>query len=244
MFTKKVCFKEINNKKVGIIGGVGPQATQFIYEKIIYFSQSKYGAKNNNDYPHILIESVPVPDFISDKKQIKVAREMLVKAVQSLAKAGATKLCIGSNTVHILLEDLKKNTDIEFISIIELVAKKCKSYGFTKVGLLGTPILINSNLYEQELKKNNIKLVLPNKNEIKITDNIIRNVLAGKKILDKKKEYIEVLNSLFNRGAQTIILGCTELPLVINYKYLKNRVISSGEALAEGIADYYYKSNK
>ena len=233
-----------NNKKIGIIGGVGPQATQFIYGKIIEFSQSKYGAKNNNDYPQLVIENVPVPDFISDTTQIEIAKGMLIKSAQSLTKAGATRLCIGSNTVHILLEELKKSTNVEFISMIELVAKKCIEHNFNKVGLLGTPVLIKSGLYEQELKKNGIDLVLPTEKEIEIADCIIRDVLAGHKSFDKKQEYIGALNDLFGRGAQAIILGCTELPLAINYEALGNRTISSDEVLAEGIVDYYYGSNE
>lgn len=232
-----------NNKKVGIIGGVGPQATQFIYGKIIDYSQSKYRAKNNSDYPQMIIESVPVPDFISDTNQIEVAKGMLIKSVQSLTIAGATRLCIGSNTVHILLRELEKSTEVEFISMIELVAKKCVKHGFNKVGLLGTSILIESGLYQQELQKHGIELVLPTEIEIKIADSIIRDVLAGHKVFDKKQEYIGALNDLFRRGAQAIILGCTELPLAINYEALGNRTISSDEVLAEGIVDYYYSSN-
>ena len=63
------------NKKIGIIGGVGPQSTNFIYEKIIYFSQTKYNAKDNADYPKLIIESVPVPDFISNKDNIVIAKK-------------------------------------------------------------------------------------------------------------------------------------------------------------------------
>lgn len=228
------------NKKIGIIGGVGPQATQFIYERIIEFSQSKYKAKNNNDYPRILIDSVPVPDFISDTSQIEIAKNMLLDSAKNLANAGATKLCIGSNTVHILLEDLKKATNIEFISMIELVAQKCLLQGFKKVGILGTPVLLKSGIYEQELKKHAIELILPTDEEIAISDSIIRDVLAGHKAHDKKQEYINALNDLFSRGSQAIILGCTELPLAINYEALGNKTISSDEVLAEGIVDYYY----
>lgn len=227
-------------KKIGIIGGVGPQATQFIYGKIIEYSQSKYQAKNNDDYPQIIIESVPVPDFISDTSKIEIAKEMLIKSVQSLTKAGATRLCIGSNTVHILLDELKKSTEAEFISMIELVASKCVKHSYTKVGLLGTPVLVKSGLYDQELKKNGIELVLPTENEIEIADSIIRDILAGKKSYSKKHEYISALNDLFGRGAQAIILGCTELPLAIDYEALGNRIISSDEVLAEGTVDYYY----
>lgn len=229
----------INNKKIGIIGGVGPQATKFIYEKIIELSQSKYGAKNNNDYPDLIIESLPVPDFISDKNQIEVAKKMLIESTQSLVKAGATRLCLGSNTVHILLDELRKSTTVEFISMIELVAKKCVENKFLKVGLFGTPVLLESGLYKKELEKNGIELILPNKEEIEISDSIIRDVLAGQKI-SKKQEYITALNNVFEQGAQSIILGCTELPLTINYEALGNRIISSDEVLAEGIVDYYY----
>jgi len=228
------------NKKIGIIGGVGPQATQFIYEKIIEFSQKKYGAKNNNDYPKVLIDSVPVPDFISDTSNIEVAKQMLIESAKGMIRAGSTKLCIGSNTVHILLEEIKKASNGDFISMIELVAKKCAEQGFHKVGILGTPVLIKSGLYKSELNKLGIELILPTDKEIEIADSIIRHVLAGEKTYRKKVEYINTLNDLFSRGAETIILGCTELPLAINYEALGNRTISSDEVLAEGIVDYYY----
>ncbi len=170
------------NKKIGVIGGVGPQATQFIYGKIIEFSQKKYGAQNNDDYPRILIESVPVPDFISDTSQIETAKEMLVEAIHSLTKAGATKLCIGSNTVHILLDELKKATSVGFISMVELVAKKCVKHNFKKVGFLGTLVLLKSGLYARELQKHGIEIILPTDEQIIVLDKIIRCVLAGQKI--------------------------------------------------------------
>ena len=183
---------------------------------------------------------MPVPDFISNTDQIEVAKTMLIKAAQGLEAAGVTRLCIGSNTVHILLEELKKSTNIEFISMIKLVADKCSAQGFKKVGILGTPVLIKSGIYAKELEKQNIKLILPTDEEINIADSIIRHVLAGEKTYTKKQEYIKALNDLFSRGSQAIILGCTELPLAINYEALGNRTISSDEVLAEGIVDYYY----
>lgn len=99
-------MKKIINKKIGIIGGIGPQATEFIYKKIIQFSQIKYSAKNNDDYPYIVIESLPIPDFISNKNNLLKAKQMLFETIKILEKAGATKLVIASNTVHILLHEL------------------------------------------------------------------------------------------------------------------------------------------
>ncbi len=228
------------NKKVGIIGGVGPQSTNFIYEKIIEYSQYKYHAKDNSDYPRIVIESVPVPDFISNKINIEIAKKMLIDAVKELSNAGATRLCIGSNTVHILLQDLMNQTDVPFISMIDLVAKECVSSGFKKVGILGTPTLISSGLYSQALTKNNIESILPTDRQLHIVEKIIRHVIAGSNDDENKKEYIETLNDLFNKGADSVILGCTELPLAMNYEALGNRTINSDAILAKGIVDYYY----
>jgi aspartate racemase len=95
-------------KKIGIIGGVGPQATAYIYEKLIASAQKNHGAVDNADYPDVLIASVPVPDFISSKKDLEEAKRMLIEAAKGLERAGCQALCIGSNTVHILLSDLEK----------------------------------------------------------------------------------------------------------------------------------------
>lgn len=233
----------MNSKKIGIIGGVGPQSTDFIYEKIIQFSQLKYDAKNNADYPRLTIESVNVPDFISNKDNLEEAKRMLIGTVKSLTTSGCTRLCIGSNTVHILLEELKQHTNVPFISMIELVANKCAEGGFKKVGVLGTPVLIQSNLYTKELEKNGISAVTPSEEQLKVVEGIIRNVLAGSQNHDQKSAYIAVLNDLFSKGAEAIILGCTELPLAVNYEALGNKTINSDEVLAEGIVDYYYSGD-
>jgi len=238
---KTFCYTSLmNTKKIGIIGGVGPQSTDFIYEKIIEFAQSIFNAKNNSDFPRILIDSVPVPDFISNKDNIVTAETMLIESAKSLSSAGATRLCIGSNTVHILLEKLQSQTDVPFISMIVLVANECVNRGFKKVGLLGTPVLVGSGLYQKALEEKSIETVLPSEDQLKVVESLIRNVIAGFQSSQTKNEYIGVLNDMFSKGAEAIILGCTELPLAVNYEALGDRTLNSDEILAKGIVDYYY----
>lgn len=231
-----------SHKKIGILGGLGPQATSFIYNYIIELSQKKYGAKHNSDFPRLIIESVPVPDFISDTSDIVIAKKMLIEATKNLAAAGATKFCIGSNTVHILLEDLTQETDIEFISMIRLVAEHCHQRGLKNVGLLGSPVLLGSGLYTSELNKFDIETILPTASQVETSEKIIRAVIAGEQNDPNKLQYINNLNDLFLRGAESIILGCTELPLAVNYEALGSRTINSEAVLAEGIVDYYYSA--
>ncbi|OGH18783.1 MAG: hypothetical protein A2770_04720 [Candidatus Levybacteria bacterium RIFCSPHIGHO2_01_FULL_38_12] len=231
----------MKNKTIGIIGGVGPQATQYLYGKIIEFAQSKYNAVNNDDFPHVIIESLPIPDFISDKSKVPLALEMLKDSVARFSASNVSRVCIASNTVHILLSEIQKDSNLEFISMIELVSDKCALYGYKKVGLLGTPVLTESELYNKTLSSRNIELLTPQKEELQVVEEIIRGVIAGNNQNIDKGKYVALINKLFDQGAEAIILGCTELPLAVDYTVLGKRVINSDEVLAEGIVDYYYQ---
>lgn len=165
---------------------------------------------------------------------------MLINSAKTLSSAGATRLCIGSNTVHILLEKLKQKSDIPFISMVQLTANECKARGFKKVGLLGTPVLVSSNIYQNSLQQLGIECLTPDNKQLIIVEKIIRHVIAGNKSDKNKNEYIKVLNDMFSKGADGVILGCTELPLAINYEALGNRTLNSDEILAKGIVEYYY----
>ncbi|MBN1332037.1 amino acid racemase [Candidatus Dojkabacteria bacterium] len=226
------------NKIIGILGGVGPQATAILYKKIIEFSQKNFAAKNNDDYPRVIIDSVPIPDFISNKDGMGDAKKMLKKSVGILTQAGATRLAIASNTVHLLLSDLQGETEVEFSSIIDAVAEKCN--GLKKVGLLASSVTLGADLYDKTLGNFGIEIIKPRIADRKTVDKIIRYVLAGTDNGKEKKDYVRILNSLYEAGAENVILGCTELPLAINYEALSGRIINSMNALAEELVDYYY----
>lgn len=229
-------------KKIGILGGVGPQATAFIYQNLIEVSQRDYNAHNNDDYPDVLIASVPIPDFISSKDKLDQAESMMSDAANGLEKAGCEALCIGSNTVHILLDKLQAKTQIPFISMVELVADHCKKLGYTRVALLGTPVLLDSGLYDQALAGRGVELIKPSTEQVETCDEVIRQIISGGSVDSVKPEYVKVIASMFDQKADAVILGCTELPLVMDYEVLGDRIISSDKILAEGIAAFCYDS--
>ncbi|MBD3363341.1 amino acid racemase [Candidatus Dojkabacteria bacterium] len=235
--------KTIKTKKIGIIGGVGPQATMCFYNYITKQSQRKYGAEKNEDYPYMIIESIPIPDFISNTEMISQSTEMLTKSVKILENAGAKKLCIACNTVHVLLNELQEKTNIEFISIIESVVKEVRNLEYKKVGVLASPVALKYGLYSQALMAEGIKPIIPDSNQQNTIKEIIGLIMAGEDNGKERKKYINILNDFIDKGAEGIILGCTELPLAINYEALGGRVINSMEVLAENIVDYYYRNN-
>jgi aspartate racemase len=214
-----------------------------LYHSIIEYSQKKYAAAANSEYPELLIYSLPIPDFISDTTQVPVAENMLQDAVHSLEKAGCTHLCIASNTVHILLERLAQKTTLPFISIITAVAKRCTHLGFRKVGLLGTPTLLKSGLYADALAAVNIELLYPNQEQLQLIETVIRSVLAGESLEGIAGEYQNTISALLAKGCDSVILGCTELPLALaSDSILRSKIVDSDEILAQAIGDIFYEN--
>lgn len=236
-------MKQTNKKQIiGILGGMSPEASNYLYKTLIDLSIKCFGAKNNDNFPEILLDSIPVPDFISNESGKEDALEMLKNRVKFLNIVNPSCLVIACNTAHIFLDDLQKISEAQFVSMIEEVMNAVVMTKLKKVGILGTPMTIKSKLYQRTLFKFNIECIEPKNNDLKILEKIIRNVIANSADESDKKMLLSVTNNLRKRGAQGIILGCTELPLVFPRRYILP-VYNSVEILAMASLQKYYKQN-
>lgn len=202
-----------NYKKIGILGGMGPEATADFYLRIIRLFQKKYGSVYDSDFPEIFIVNLPIPDVVENPNEENKVREMLINAVKKLEKSGADFIVIPCNTVTYYISEMKNAVSIPIINIIKETANEVLKSGIKKVGLLGTEMTIKSNIYANVLK--DIQVLTLNEIEQKETTKIILNILAGKKSRKDKKKLIEFIQKLKDLGAGKVILGCTELPLAI-----------------------------
>lgn len=233
-------MKNINsNKSIAIIGGMGPQASAKLLEVIIAMCNKDYGAKEDYDFPEVILNSVPVPDIISNRRNMKNALNILTQRARNLESFNPKVLGIPCNTAHVLLNDLKKRTKIPFVSIIEEVADSVAKSKIEKVGLFATPVTINSRLYQNTMEERGVEVIVPTKGEQKVVDEVIRNVLAGKTTSIDKKKLVLVAENLILNGSQGIILGCTELPLIFP-KNFPAPVFDSIEILARALLKRYY----
>lgn len=237
--------KIMNNKNIiGVIGGMGPYASAYFYKLLIKKSTEEYGAKNNDDYPEIVIDSVPVPDFISDTNNLAVAKEILISRVKALNNFGCNIIAMACNTGHLLYQDLAKNSEVPFVSLIELVCQKAKNNGMEKVGLLATETTIKMQLYHSILKQDGVEVINPDDNFLKKQEEIIRFVIAN----GETKEFENVLSDMTSKfikdnNLDGVILGCTELPLVFPNCKFKN-VIDSLDVLADHLLKNFYGSRE
>lgn len=236
---KEIKRKNIS-KTIGIIGGMGPGASAYFYNLLIKKSELNFGARNNDDYPKILLSSVPVPDFISDTKNLEKAKTMLTSCIKELNDSGVSNIGMVCNTAHILYQDLVNYTKVNFVSMIEKTAESCSQKGYKKVGILSTPTTLKFKLYEKALSKFNIQSIDINHETLPIQEKIIREVIAGK-INKKQGDVLEKITKKFIKEYKLdgVILGCTELPLVFPKERFTN-IVDSLDVLAGELLRGYY----
>lgn len=232
----------VNNKKaIGILGGMGPEASARLYQVMVEMARAEYGAKENHEYPEIVLQSVPVPDFISDSNNKKEAMYMLKDRVKRLSTQPLSCIGMACNTAHIVLADLEQVTDVPFVSIPREVADEAVRRGYKKVGLLASPMTIFSDVYQTELLDKGIEVELLNNGHIEELGEIIKRLVAGE-FKQAKKKLLVIAESLKKKKVEAIILGCTELPLVFPKNYLFP-TLDSVEILARALLKRYYQKD-
>lgn len=224
---------------IGILGGMGPQASVRLYELLVEGTQVYTPVAIDSDYPAIVLLNVPVPNFISDKSQLEEAKQMLIDATILLEQAGCNINGIACNTAHLLLPDLQAATKVPFLSIPELVAEKIKAAGFERVGLLATPTTLSLKLYDQALQDIAV-VVRPEKIVADQTENYIYKQLQNDIQATDAKAFRKLVSDFKKtEKLDAVILGCTELPLI--YNRTDSHVIDTLQLLSDGLLKKYFK---
>ncbi len=216
-------------KTMGILGGLGPQSTQYFYSKIIKICQKNH----NSVYPNILINNIPLWDIVDllDKKEKLI--EYLVKEIKKIDEQ-IDFLVIPCNGMHFVIEELRKKTKVPIVAIHEEVAKKISKDKLRKVAILGTKATTKNNFYNKELKKYEIECIgLEEKNEDNLSDIIFDEILPGKNEKNMKKIILDYISKIQDSECEGIVLACTELPIFVSSKDTKRKLYSSTDILAE-----------
>lgn len=171
--------------------------------------------------------------------------ENMVAAAASLKKGGADFILLGTNTVHIIAEDLKKAAEIELLHIGEATGKKIKEMGISRVGLLGTRFTMEKDFYKKKFKEQyGIETVILNKEaREKIHAIIFEELCLGVLKNEIKQILLENISDLTEQAVEGIILGCTELPLLIKQAECSISLFNTTELHAKAAVAYALSDN-
>jgi aspartate racemase len=202
-------------RTIGILGGMGPEATADLYMRIVRIFQRQLHARYDKDYPPMLIFSVPIPDIVERVENEEATISYLKYAARTLESAGADFISIPCNTAHAYIDAIRSAVKIPVLSMIEATANEI-STAQSPVGLLATTATVHTKVYENEFGRRHIGLVLPTQSEQASLTEVILNVLGRTDQSAVKEKLGIIIDGLKMRGARAIVLGCTELPLVMS----------------------------
>ena len=217
-------------KTLGIIGGMGPMATVDLMRKIILSTD----AKTDQEHIHILVDNnTQIPDrtaAIEGRGESPVAR--MLQSAKLLESQGADVLVIACNTAHYFLDEFKDKVHVPIINMIDEAVKHCVELGYSEVGLLCTIGTRNTGIYQKACDKFNIKLVVPDDEEIKALQDMIYSGVKANNFNYDTSNVKQVISTMRNRGAQAFILGCTETPIAVQMYHIEGNFIDSSLVLA------------
>src|SRR3989344_1496611 len=219
-------------KTLGILGGVGPQTSSKVYLSIIKLIK-KNGEKKS---PPIVIYNLPFPFVIEHEAIVQGINSekmipYLIDGAKILEKSGVDFGILPCNTLHKFIGEIRKAVKFPLLSILEETALVLKDRKVKQVGILATETTIKSKIYEDVLKNNGIKILYPLKNEQNIVSNIIVELLNDTDNNLQRGKLENICNALYERGAEIILLACTDLQLIMSNMQTSVPVVDTTEIL-------------
>jgi len=206
------------HKTIGILGGMSPESTVEYYLPLTHAYIERFG---DYAYPEIIIFSVSFQAYVDWPRQGRwdLVAQGLSEAARKLEAAGAEFIVIATNTMHIVEQEIRQSISIPVLSLLDVVAQAIIDRGIKTVGLLGTEFTMEHGFYQSALAERGIEIIIPEDVDRKVVNDIIYDELIKGVIRDdSRNKYIAIIDRLAARGAQGIILGCTEIPLLIGAK--------------------------
>ncbi len=206
----------MTTKRIGLVGGLGPEATLEYYRGIIDEFKSTDTSLN---YPEIIIYSVNLSELIGmmNRKEYDRVIVYLLGAIDSLKKAGADFAAMSANTPHLVFDTLVKVSPLPLVSIVEATCEEVQRLGLKQPGLIGTGFTMSGTFYQDVFDRRGIPVLLPdNKDKKIINEKLFSEIELGIFKDETRDLLIQIIEKMVhNQHIDCLILGCTEFPLIL-----------------------------
>jgi len=221
-------------KTIGLLGGMSWESTTSYYQAINHGVKDALGGLHS---AKICLYSVNFAEIEQLQHQglWQETAEILTKAAQAVEAGGADFLLICTNTMHKVASQIEAAISIPLLHIADATAQNLQLNGVKRVGLLGTRFTMEQDFYKGRLTDNfGIEVIVPNSKQQQVVHDVIYNELCHGKILDDSREqYLKIIEDLYQQGAEAIILGCTEIALLVQQSHTEVPLYNTTEIHAE-----------
>ncbi len=203
-------------KRIGLVGGLGPEATLEYYRGIIDVFKSTDKSLN---YPEMIIYSVNMSELIGMmyRKEYDNVVDYLLRVIESLKNAGAGFAAMSANTPHLVFDELVKKSPLPLVSIVEAACDETQRLGLKRPGLVGTGFTMSGTFYQDVFNRRGIPLFLPGEQDMKIiNDKLFSEIELGIFKDETRTLLIRIIEKMVSdQHIDCLILGCTEFPLIL-----------------------------
>jgi aspartate racemase len=203
------------HKRIGILGGMSPESTVEYYQYITRAYTKRFG---DYGYPEVIIYSVSFQPYVDWPEQDRwdLVAQGLSEAAQILEAASADFIVIATNTMHLVFDQVQASVSVPMLSLLDAVGDAILERGMKTVGLLGTKFAMEKGFYQDALARKGITILVPDKEDREYVNTVIYDELVAGQIRDESRSrFVAIINELAERGAEGVILGCTEIPLLV-----------------------------
>ena len=228
-------------KRLGILGGMGPAASA---EFVVRLIEQTPASCDQEHIPFVLWNNPQVPDrSTSLRNEDDKPLPFLLQGVQVLKAVGCDLIVIPCNTAHFWYDDMIK-LKVPIVHIVDSVADALRDAGVENgtIGVMGTQATVELGLYQYKLNKFGWDCIVPSKEEMDTLVQPAIDLIKGGKIIESQPLIVKVIHSLIDRGAQAVVLGCTELPLAIKIPRENGvPIINSIDSLVKSVIKHFNK---
>jgi len=229
-------------KQIGIIGGLGPESTVDYYKSII----EAFRTEGSLAAPEIVIYSVNIEEVLTlvSRQEWSSLIYLLVAKIKALHRAGVDFAVISANTPHIVFDEVQAKSPIPLLSIVTATLNKAKELGLKNVGLLGTKFTMQSNFFSPQFSEQGISVVVPSVNDQDyIHDKLMTEIELGIFTDETRKGLLAIIERMIaEEKIDGVILGCTELPLILVKSEFGIPFLNTTAIHVESIVDYMRQS--
>ncbi len=203
-------------KRIGLLGGMSWESSMEYYRIINQKIKEVLGGLHSANLIMLSLDFHEI-EILQHSNKWKELISILNQAAKDLENADAELVLICTNTMHKIADEVQRNISIPLLHIADQTAKKIKELKLKKIGLLGTKITMEEDFYKGRLIDNyGLEIITPNDEDMEIINRIIyEELVVGKFRTNSKQQYINIINKMISNGVEGIILGCTEIPLLI-----------------------------
>lgn len=225
-------------KKIGLLGGMSWESSLEYYRIMNELVKSKLGGSHSVKCVLHSFDFHEVEE-LQHKGEWETLTSLMVKEADNLKRAGAEFTVICTNTMHLMAPDIEKNTGLKVIHIADAAGDEIIRRNVNKVLLLGTKFTMEGSFYKARLENKGIEVVIPNETDRQIIHDIIYNeLILGVIKPESKQSYIKIINKMTEEDITGVVLGCTEIPMLIKQEDVMVEVFDTTEIHSRAAVDY------